>query len=186
MSTKSASFKNLYVLVTMGVMTAMAVILERVIRLDFGTARFSLACVCTMISGLWFGPVCGGMVGGLQDVIGCILSGYPPNPLILISSTLYGVLPPILFAVLKKRIPWRFAAMCISVAVTMAVCSFGFTTPGLILFYGYHPLAVLQMRLLQYVIMMPVYCIVLWALYESPLTKYVQLFVTGSAGKESR
>ena len=177
MSAGSANYKNLHILVTMAVMTAMAVILERVIRLDFGSARFSLACVCTMISGLWFGPVCGGMVGGVQDVIGCLISGYPPNVLILISSTLYGVLPPLLFRALKNRMKNRFFALCISVAVTMAVCSFGFTMPGLILFYGYHPLVVLQMRLIQYVIMMPVYCVVLWALYESPLTKYVCSFI---------
>ena len=174
MSMRSANFRNLNILVILGVMTAMAVILERVIRIDLGTVRFSLACVCTMITGLWFGPLCGGLVGAMQDVIGCILSGYPPNILILISSTLYGVLPVLIFRALSRRSGTRAVWICISTALTMAVCSFGFTMPGLILFYGYHPLAVLQMRLVQYAVMMPVYCIVMCMLYMGPLTRFIR------------
>ena len=174
MSMRSANFRKLNILVILGVMTAMAVILERVVRIDLGTARFSLACVCTMITGLWFGPVCGGLVGAMQDVIGCILSGYPPNILILCSSTLYGVLPVLILKALSRKSGVRAVWLCISVALTMAVCSFCFTMPGLILFYGYHPLAVLQIRLIQYAIMMPVYCAVMCMLYLGPLTRFIR------------
>lgn len=44
--------------------------------------------------GVLFGPIAGGLVGGLGDVIGCFVGGgYAPNPVILCASVLIGVIP---------------------------------------------------------------------------------------------
>ena len=88
--------KNTSVLCILGVLTAMVIVLARVIRVDLGFARFTLGSVVTVMAGLWFGPVGGGFVGGLADLLGSFMQGYAPNPLITVASILWGVIPALM------------------------------------------------------------------------------------------
>ncbi len=89
------------------------------------------------------------------DLLGCMLQGYAPNPFILVTSLLSGVLP----AVMKKYLfhdrinLWKIAVI---VAAHGLIGSLGFTTVGLHIFYG-TPWAVLYTtRVIQTVAL--VYC----------------------------
>ena len=59
-STKSIwNVKNL---VFMALLVAMQLVLTRVLVLDLGPYRITVGTVCTVLAGLWMGPVAGGAV----------------------------------------------------------------------------------------------------------------------------
>ena len=85
---------NTKVLAYAGVLIAMNVVLVRVVAINIGPdLRITVGNVPVILASLWFGPVIGAACGGLGDLIGCILSGYAPIPLLLVSSVLTGFLP---------------------------------------------------------------------------------------------
>lgn len=54
-------------------------------------SRFSIEAVPTFIAGVLFGPVAGGLVGFVSDLVGCMFSSYAYNPMFCIPPILYGV-----------------------------------------------------------------------------------------------
>lgn len=70
--------------------------------------RFSIEAVPTVIAGILFGPVAGGLVGFTADLVGCLFSGYGYNPLFCIPPILYGVFGGLFRPMLAKKMDiWR-------------------------------------------------------------------------------
>jgi ECF transporter S component (folate family) len=89
----------------MALLIAMHLVLTRVLVIDLGAYRISVGSVCTILAGLWLGPVAGGVCGLCADIIGCFMKGYAVNPFITVAAILWGVLPALakpLFANRKK------------------------------------------------------------------------------------
>ena len=84
---------NVKNLVFMALLVAMQLVLTRVLVLDLGPYRITVGTVCTVLAGLWMGPVAGGVCGLCADIVGCFLKGYAVNPFITLASILWGVLP---------------------------------------------------------------------------------------------
>ena len=112
-----------------GVLIALNVVLSRLVSIPVGnTLRISVAQVPVILSGLWFGPLIGGLTGMLGDLIGSALNGYAPNPLITLSSTLVGIIPTLFLPWIRKnaaspvRSYLRFLPV---VALTMLITSLG-------------------------------------------------------------
>ena len=106
------------------------------------------------------------------DLLGCMLQGYAPNPFILVTSLLSGVLPAVMKEYLfHDRINlWKIAVI---VAAHGLIGSLGFTTVGLHIFYG-TPWAVLYTtRVIQTVALVIANSILVSILYQSPLTTFV-------------
>ena len=96
---------NVKTLVFMALLIAMHLVLTRVLVIDLGAYRISVGSVCTILAGLWLGPVAGGVCGLCADIIGCSMIGYAVNPFITVAAILWGVLPALakpLFANRKK------------------------------------------------------------------------------------
>ena len=157
----------------MGALTAMVIVLARVLRVDLGFARFTLGSVCTVMGGLWFGPAAGGLIGGVADLLGSFLQGYAPNPLICIASILWGVIPALMLRFVTGSRSRKAGMLSLSVVLTSVICTLGLTTAGLIMI-GYHPGAILPSRLAQFAVMTPVYCILVCCIYYSPVTSYLK------------
>ena len=90
----------------MALLIAMHLVLTRVLVIDLGAYRISVGSVCTILAGLWLGPVAGGVCGLCADIIGCFMKGYAVNPFITVAAILWGVLPALakpLFANRKKN-----------------------------------------------------------------------------------
>ena len=47
----------------MALLIAMHLVLTRVLVIDLGAYRISVGSVCTILAGLWLGPVAGGVCG---------------------------------------------------------------------------------------------------------------------------
>lgn len=165
---------NVKTLVFMALLIAMHLVLTRVLVIDLGAYRISVGSVCTILAGLWLGPVAGGVCGLCADIIGCFMKGYAVNPFITVAAILWGVLPALakpLFANRKKT--GKTVGICVSIVVTAVLSSLVFTTAGLVIMLGYNFYAIMPGRLVQFAIMIPIYCVLTCLLYFSPLTAMV-------------
>ena len=154
---------NVKNLVFMALLVAMQLVLTRVLVLDLGPYRITVGTVCTVLAGLWMGPVAGGVCGLCADIVGCFLKGYAVNPFITLASILWGVLPALFrkFYLSKSR-----KAKTVGISVCL-------TTAGLVIMLGYNFYAIMPGRLVQFAIMTPIYCVLTCLLYFSPLTSMV-------------
>ena len=70
-----------YTFVSVGMLAPVQIILSRFLAIQVGGfGRIALSPVATIVSGLWLGPVAGGLTGLIADLIGCLIQGYAVNP----------------------------------------------------------------------------------------------------------
>ena len=149
-----------------GALVAMNIVLSRFVAIPIGTSlRITVSSVPIILAGIWLSPVVGGCCGFLGDFLGCLISGYAPNPLLSVSAILMGVLPALflmLFRVdsAKSRVN-SFSAFALlylrfftAIGLTMLVTSQGITTYGLSLMYGQPFFAQWLLRLPQSVLLL--------------------------------
>ena len=166
--------KNTRVLCVLGVMTAMVIVLNRVLRVDVGFARFSLGSVCTVMAGIWFGPAAGACVGFMADLLGSLLQGYAPNPLICSAAILWGVIPALMIRFVNGSRTRRIGMLCLSVYLTSVISTLTLNTLGLVLMLGYQFKSIFPTRLVQWAVMTPVHCVLVCCLYFSPIGDFLQ------------
>ena len=165
---------NVKTLVFMALLVAMHLVLTRVLVIDLGAYRISVGSVCTILAGLWLGPVAGGVCGFASDIIGCFMKGYAVNPFITVAAILWGVLPALVRPLIaNKKKTGKTVVICVSIVVTAILSSLVLTTAGLVIMLGYNFYAIMPGRLIQFAIMIPIYCVLTCLLYFSPLTAMV-------------
>ena len=165
---------NVKTLVFMALLVAMHLVLTRVLVIDLGAYRISVGSVCTILAGLWLGPVAGGVCGFASDIIGCFMKGYAVNPFITVAAILWGVLPALVRPLIaNKKKTGKTVGICVSIVVTAILSSLELTTAGLVIMLGYNFYAIMPGRLIQFAIMIPIYCVLTCLLYFSPLTAMV-------------
>lgn len=172
-------------LVFMALLVAMHLVLTRVLVIDLGAYRITVGSVCTILAGLWLGPVAGGICGLCSDIVGCFLKGYAVNPFITVAAILWGVIPALMRVFFTNRTKkGKTVIISLSVIITGVLSSLVITTAGLVLLLGYNFYAIMPGRIVQFVIMMPVYCVLTCLLYFSPLTSMVVGTVTPAVLKK--
>ena len=165
---------NVKTLVFMALLVAMHLVLTRVLVIDLGAYRISVGSVCTILAGLWLGPVAGGVCGFASDIIGCFMKGYAVNPFITVAAILWGVLPALVRPLIaNKKKTGKTVGICVSIVVTAILSSLVLTTAGFVIMLGYNFYAIMPGRLIQFAIMIPIYCVLTCLLYFSPLTAMV-------------
>lgn len=135
-----------------GVLIALNVVLSRLVSIPIGNAfRISLGSVPIILSGLWLGPLAGGICGAAGDLMGCLVAGYAPNPFITASTVLMGVIPGLFREYLTRGTNRLvlYLRMILVLALTMLVTSQGLTTLGLSVMYGMEFWPTFFMRLPQ-------------------------------------
>lgn len=174
MQKNNNSVRNVKNLVFMALLVAMHLVLTRVLVIELGAYRISVGSVCTILAGLWMGPVAGGICGICADLIGCFMKGYAVNPFISLAAVLWGVIPALAKKFYANRTrTGKTVGITLSVIVTGVFSSLILTTAGLVLIMGYSFYAIMPGRIVQFVIMMPIYCVLTCILYFSPLTGIV-------------
>ncbi len=170
----SKNYWNVKTLVFMALLVAMHLVLTRVFVVELGAYRISVGSVCTILAGVWLGPVAGGVCGLAADLIGCFMKGYAVNPFITIAAILWGVLPGLAKPIFAKCTKvGKTVGLVVSIIVTAVFSSLVFTTAGLVIFQGYNFYAILPGRLVQFAVLIPIYCVLTCLLYFSPLTSMV-------------
>ncbi len=124
----------------------------------------NLSPTTIMFSGIILGPVYGGLVGGLTDILVYLvrpLGSY--NPIFTITNILIGLLPGLFF--LKHQ---RHSLLRISICtiVTQTLCSFILNTLALI-FLGFMPSQIAWFRALSTFFMIPVHIFLIYTLAKA-------------------
>lgn len=101
-----------------------------------GSTALSLTYIPNFFAGALLGPFAGFFTGLLGDLIGCWIAPKGDiNPIILLASGLMGLIPGIVFKVIKKSSSgWKYFAAVISLILIFLICS-TLNTIGLYLFY---------------------------------------------------
>ena len=141
----------LAVLVAAALLAALSIVLGKYLAIRVGdTMRFSFENLPILLAGAAFGPLTGMLVAVGADLIGCLLVGYPVNPLITLGGALIGLLGGVLYRVLSKT-PC-LVRVAVTVIVSHIVGSVLIKSVGLAAFYSYPLWELMLWRLLNYVI----------------------------------
>ncbi len=119
----------------LGIMTALAVITNIFsVTVNSGANSISFNYVICSLAGVFFGPISGGIVGLLGDLIGCLIAPKGPfNPFVMLSSALIGVLSGLAFMIPKVNAYFKIVIAYIFIFV---VCTLGLNTFGLWFYYA--------------------------------------------------
>lgn len=135
MKNKTKAYFSPKRLAYLGVMTAIAVITNCFsITVNSGANSISFNYVICSLAGIFFGPISGGIVGLLGDLIGCLIAPKGPfNPFIMVASALIGVLSGLAFKIPKVNVYFK---IIIGYLLIFVVCTLGLNTFGLWFFYA--------------------------------------------------
>ncbi len=123
--------------------------------------KIGLGMLPVLIASALFGPLYGGMVGGLADLLQALI--FPKGaymPWFTVVGTLFGVIPGLFF--LKKR-RVTFGRLLGAVATGQAICSVGLNTLLLVWLYG-SPWQIVYTRMINQAVMILLYTVLAYAI----------------------
>ena len=147
-------------------MTALSIVCGKYLAFNAGPVmRFSFENLPILLSGIVFGPLWGGLVGAVADLLGCVMVAYPINPLVTAGAVLIGVSGGVfyrLFAALPQTV-----RLCGAVISAHLLGSLLVKTLGLAAYYDMPFYLLLLWRLLNYAIVGGVECFVLHFIFKN-------------------
>lgn len=82
------TIKIAYIAVLVALNVALSAVSPRI-----GTLKITVTYTLCFLAGYFFGPLVGIAVGGIGDLLGTLINGNVPNPIILLASCLLGAIP---------------------------------------------------------------------------------------------
>ena len=136
-------FKIVLSIALTAIFTALVIILVRFLSIQNIAAipfiRVSLGPTFIIIAGLILGPIYGGIVGFLADLLGFFMfdaSGFGYNPLISVTYLLYGLLAGLLVYIIRKNKKMKFPLIQLILFVGMLIfMTYFFSTHDYIILY---------------------------------------------------
>ena len=144
---------NLKTLVFLAMLVAISIVCGKYLAIRGGDImRFSLENMPIIFAGIAFGPLAGGLVGSVADIVGCVMVAYTINPIITLGAGVIGILSGIIPIILQKTKLKSTLILVITVASSHIIGSMLIKTVGLYAYYNM-PFAVLLLwRILNYLI----------------------------------
>ena len=135
-------------------LAALSIVLGKYLAINIGDSlRLSFENLPVIFAGMAFGPIVGGAVGAVADLVGCLFVGYAINPLITLGAASVGAVAGIYrFLPKRDRGVSRYLFIIATVIVAHTVGSVFIKTIGLSLFYGTSYGVLLVMRAFNYLI----------------------------------
>lgn len=134
-------FTSVKLLTIAAMLTAMSVVIgifcKSALNFGGGLFRITFENLPIILAGVMFGPISGGVVGGVSDIVSYLLSGqaYPPNLIVTLGAVVIGVIAGgVSRFLIKKRCSMQViaAGVCAHVVGSMIIKSI-----GLFVFYGW-------------------------------------------------
>lgn len=148
-----AVFGSLKVLVCAAIFVALSIVLGKFVPLlNFDVLRFSLENLPILMAGIMFGPAVGAVVGGVADLVGCVLVGYTINPLVTAGAIAIGLVSGLFSFYFVKKLP-LLLQVAISVGAAHIIGSVLIKSVGLAAYYDWPLWQLMLIRLLNYVIL---------------------------------
>lgn len=149
-----ALFGNLRVMVTAALLSAFSIVLGKYLAINVtDSIRISFENLPIVMAGVFFGPIVGGIVGAVADLVGCFLVGYAVNPVITLGAALIGVISGTVSAyAFPKKEGWRGTwRIFIPVMLSHIICSMGIKTLGMMMYFG-TPAEIFYVRVPLYIV----------------------------------
>ena len=136
--------------------------------------RFSIEAIPTILAGILFGPVAGGLVGFVADLVGCLFSGYGYNPLFCVPPILYGMCGGLFRWVLAQKVSfWRVLLTIAPAAIFGSILyqswALGFVSGKGFLFF-------LTTRSVQFAITMVVEAVIINLLFRAKIFQHMGIW----------
>ena len=152
----------------MAMLAAVSIVCGKYLAINAGEVlRFSLENMPVIFAGMVFGPWVGAIVGGLADVVGCLMVGYTINPIVTVGAVAVGAVGGVIPLILKNRRLSGGLVTAISVFCAHLVGSVLIKTPGLWAYYSMPFGILLLWRMLNYLIVGIVDGVIIHALLSS-------------------
>ena len=181
MPAKSKRAMTTKTLACCAMLAALQVVLARLFGLmPNAYSRFSIEAVPTIVAGILFGPLAGGLVGFTADLVGCLFSGYGYNPLFCLPPILYGVSGGVFRRLLAEKVTVLRLLVTVLPAVILgsllwqsaALAYVYFKSGPFIEGFLYH----LSTRSVQFLITVPVEVVILRLLFQSKVFNTIGLW----------
>ena len=134
-------------------------------------SRFSLEAIPTVLAGILFGPVAGGLGGFAADFIGCLFSGYGYNPLFCVPPILYGVCGGLFRWVLAQKV--NFWRVLLTIAPAAVLGSILYQSWALGFVYGKGFLFFVSTRSVQFAVTMVVEAVIINLLFRTKIFQHM-------------
>lgn len=115
--------------------------------------KISFAFISNELTGMLFGPVVGGIMGGLTDILKYIVK--PTGPFFF-GFTFNAILGGIIYGIILYKRPIRLIRILIAKTIVMVIINLFLTTLWLSIMYGQAYIAILSIRVIKEVIMLPI------------------------------
>ena len=159
-------------LTTCALLAALGVVLARlIVPMPNEFTRFSIEAVPTVLAGVLFGPVAGGLVGFVADLVGCMFSGYGYNPLFCVPPILYGLCGGFFRMFLAKKV--SIPRLVLTMAPAIVFGSILYQSWALDFVYGKGFWVLISARSIQFAVTMVVDVIIIQLLFKSRIFQHV-------------
>ena len=173
-------FKNVETIVVMALFIALSIVLGKLVAINIlQDFRISLENTPVIIAAVAYGPLAGAIVGGLSDMIGCMLVGYTINPIITAGAIAVGLLAGI-FGKLLLRKDANYSKIegylrcLLTVSAAHFIGSIIIKTLGLYFYFGSPLLLTFFISLGIYAVTSVAESIILYILYTKKIIKKFQ------------
>lgn len=166
MSIDSKKKNRMVLLTTSAMMAALSVVIaifcKTFLNFGMGLFRITFENLPIILTGILFGPIAGGVVGIISDLVSYLFSGqvYPPNLIVTLGAAMVGVISGVIshFVIRKKGT----AQIIASGAAAHIISSMIIKPIGLYQFYG----ALVLWRIPIYLVIAPLEIIVICLLLK--------------------
>ncbi len=165
---KSSLFelKSTVALTTTGIMGALSAVLSFFVIVIGDFIKIGFAFIPIGITSMLYGPVSGGIIGALSDILGYIIK---PTGAYFPGFTLNGIVKGIIYGLFLYKKPLKLWRIIVSHALVTVICELGLSTLWLCAIYGASFKAIFGLRVIKCLIAFPVEVIMLYFL--ATLTK---------------
>lgn len=170
-------FKNVETIVVMALFIALSIVFGKLLAINFlDNFRISLENTPTILAAVVYGPLAGAIVGGLSDLIGCLLVGYAINPIITAGAVAVGIAAGLLAKLLLRENNHFSRAGCFlrclfTIVPAHFIGSVILKTYGLYVYFGSPLFFTFSVRFGIYAVTSVIEAVILYILYNRKIIK---------------
>ncbi len=158
-NSKAAFKKRLSTLIITALLIALGIVLGYFSIQVSDNVKIGISFVANQLGAMMFGPVVGGIMGGIGDILKFIIK---PTGAFSPLWTLNAIVGPVIYGFILHKKPLTFERVFVSKAVVAVVVNIGMHCLWMKLLYGQAFLAVLPTKIAQEAIQVPVQSVIFY------------------------
>ena len=151
LSSNTKSINNTQTMVMLSLFIALSVVFGKQLSFTLGAIRISFENLPILMAGIFFGCGAGALVGGLADIVGCLIMGYTINPIITLGSMAVGFISGFVYKSLRSTVTDQKLKFAISIMTAHIIGSMIVKSIGLYVYYHYD-ISILLLRVPLYLV----------------------------------